>query len=31
MLQEAVRRAIRSAANQAWGKKPVVTAFVTRV
>ncbi|MFW8645568.1 hypothetical protein ACOJBO_38005 [Rhizobium beringeri] len=21
----------RSAANQAWGKKPVVTAFVTRV
>jgi ribonuclease J len=31
MLQEAVRRAIRSAANHAWGKKPVVTAFVTKV
>ena len=30
MLQEAVRRAVRAAANQGWGKKPVVTAFVTR-
>ncbi|QKK28557.1 ribonuclease J [Rhizobium indicum] len=31
MLQEAVRRAIRSAANNTWGKKPLVTAFVTKV
>ncbi|MFL5019780.1 MAG: MBL fold metallo-hydrolase, partial [Rhizobium sp.] len=31
MLQEAVRRAIRSAANNIWGKKPLVTAFVTKV
>lgn len=30
MLQEAVRRAVRAAANQGWGKKPVVTVFVTR-
>jgi ribonuclease J len=30
MVQEAVRRAVRSAANQAWGKKPLVTVFVTR-
>jgi ribonuclease J len=30
MIQEAVRRAVRSAANEAWGKKPVVTVFVTR-
>jgi len=31
MLQEAARRAVRSAANQGWGKKPVVTVFVTRM
>jgi len=30
MLQEAVRRAVRAAANQGWGKKPLVTVFVTR-
>jgi ribonuclease J len=31
MVREAVRRAVRAAANMAWGKKPVVTVFVTRV
>ena len=31
MLREAVRRAVRSAANETWGKKPVVTVFVTRL
>jgi len=31
MVREAVRRAVRSAANEAWGKKPVVTVFVTRL
>ncbi|MGB3415664.1 MAG: ribonuclease J [Mesorhizobium sp.] len=30
LVQEAVRRAVRAAANEAWGKKPVVTVFVTR-
>jgi ribonuclease J len=30
-LREAIRRAVRSTANEAWGKKPVVTVFVTRV
>ncbi|MFK0163954.1 ribonuclease J [Rhizobium sp. NPDC090279] len=30
MLQEAARRAVRAAANQGWGKKPIVTVFVTR-
>ena len=30
MLQEAARRAVRAAANQGWGKKPLVTVFVTR-
>lgn len=30
LVQEAVRRAVRSAANEAWGKKPLVTVFVTR-
>ncbi|MCO5069617.1 MAG: ribonuclease J [Rhizobiaceae bacterium] len=30
LIQEAVRRAVRGAANEAWGKKPVVTVFVTR-
>jgi ribonuclease J len=31
MLKEAVRRSVRAAANQSWGKKPVVTVFVTRI
>lgn len=30
LVAEAVRRAVRSAANEAWGKKPLVTVFVTR-
>ncbi|MDW9595984.1 MBL fold metallo-hydrolase [Sinorhizobium meliloti] len=30
MLQEAVRRAVRSTTNQVWGKKPVVTVFITK-
>ena len=30
LIQEAVRRAVRAAANDAWGKKPLVTVFVTR-
>ena len=30
MVREAVRRAVRAAANEAWGKKPIVTVFVTR-
>ena len=30
LVQEAVRRAVRAAANETWGKKPVVTVFVTR-
>ncbi|MEQ9180574.1 MAG: ribonuclease J [Nitratireductor sp.] len=29
-LQESVRRAVRNAAREGWGKKPVVTVFVTR-
>ncbi|MCR5859597.1 ribonuclease J [Mesorhizobium sp. J428] len=29
LVAEAVRRAVRSSANEAWGKKPVVTVFVT--
>jgi ribonuclease J len=31
LLQESARRAIRAAANQIWGKKPVVTVFVNKV
>ncbi|GGB10482.1 MBL fold metallo-hydrolase [Brucella endophytica] len=31
VVREAIRRAIRSAANEAWGKKPVVTVFLTKV
>ncbi|UVC11216.1 ribonuclease J [Rhizobium sp. TH2] len=31
MVKEAVRRSVRAAANHSWGKKPVVTVFVTRV
>lgn len=30
LVLEAVRRAVRNSANQAWGKKPIVTVFVTR-
>jgi ribonuclease J len=30
LVQEAVRRAVRSTANEVWGKKPLVTVFVTR-
>ncbi|WP_246727789.1 ribonuclease J [Chelativorans sp. Marseille-P2723] len=30
LVGEAVRRAARSAANEAWGKKPIVTVFVTQ-
>ncbi|WP_157015323.1 ribonuclease J [Mesorhizobium xinjiangense] len=30
LVLEAVRRAVRNSARQAWGKKPVVTVFVTR-
>jgi ribonuclease J len=30
LVQEAVRRAVRNTANDAWGKKPLVTVFVTR-
>lgn len=29
LVSEAVRRAVRNSANDAWGKKPVVTVFVT--
>ena len=31
MVKEAVRRAVRSTANEMWGKKPVVTVFLNRV
>ena len=31
MLREAVRRAVRSTVNNIWGKKPIVTVFVTKV
>jgi Predicted hydrolase of the metallo-beta-lactamase superfamily len=30
-VREAIRRAVRAAANEVWGKKPVVTVFVTRI
>ena len=30
LVQEAVRRAVRGTANEIWGKKPLVTVFVTR-
>lgn len=30
-LRESIRRAVRGTANEAWGKKPIVTVFVTRV
>lgn len=31
MLSEAVRRAVRSNAEQIWGKKPIVTVFLNRI
>lgn len=30
-LRESIRRAVRGTANEAWGKKPIVTVFVTKV
>jgi ribonuclease J len=30
LVSESVRRAVRAAANEVWGKKPLVTVFVTR-
>ncbi len=30
LVAESARRAVRSAANEAWGRKPVVTVFVTQ-
>ena len=31
MVQEAVRRAVRSTSNNVWGKKPVVTVFMNKI
>lgn len=31
MLREAVRRSVRAAVNEVWGKKPMVTVFLTKV
>lgn len=31
LVRESVRRAVRSTANQIWGKKPIVTVFVTKI
>lgn len=31
MVREAVRRSVRSAVNEIWGKKPMVTVFLTKV
>jgi len=30
-VREAIRRSVRAAANEVWGKKPIVTVFVNRV
>ncbi|MHB0953675.1 MAG: ribonuclease J [Allorhizobium sp.] len=30
-LRESIRRAVRGTANEAWGKKPIVTVFVTKI
>ena len=30
LVAKSVRRAVRAAANEAWGKKPIVTVFITR-
>ncbi|WP_337270824.1 ribonuclease J [Oryzifoliimicrobium ureilyticus] len=31
LLQESVKRAVRATANHVWGKKPVVTVFITKI
>ncbi|WP_439272678.1 ribonuclease J [Pseudochrobactrum sp. HB0163] len=31
LVREAARRAVRAAANEVWGKKPVTTVFITRL
>nr|WP_316653595.1 ribonuclease J [uncultured Gellertiella sp.] len=31
MVREAVRRAVRAAANEVWGKKPMVTVFLNKI
>ncbi|QQM32006.1 ribonuclease J [Martelella lutilitoris] len=31
MVKEAIRRSVRAAANECWGKKPVVTVFVNKI
>ncbi|MGC0052801.1 ribonuclease J [Brucella pituitosa] len=31
VVRESVRRAVRAATNEAWGKKPVVTVFISRI
>ncbi|MBB4120123.1 ribonuclease J [Martelella radicis] len=31
MVKEAIRRSVRAAANECWGKKPVVTVFVNKL
>ncbi|MBV2142828.1 ribonuclease J [Falsochrobactrum sp. TDYN1] len=31
VVRESVRRAVRAAANEVWGKKPVVTVFLNRI
>ncbi|OYR09045.1 ribonuclease J [Brucella grignonensis] len=31
VVRESVRRAVRAATNEAWGKKPVVTVFLNRI
>ncbi|MCL7997531.1 ribonuclease J [Brucella sp. 21LCYQ03] len=31
VVRESVRRAVRAATNEAWGKKPVVTVFINRI
>ena len=31
VVRESIRRAVRATANQVWGKKPIVTVFVTKV
>lgn len=30
-LKESIRRSVRAAVNESWGKKPVVTVFLTRI
>jgi len=31
LVRESIRRAVRGTANECWGKKPIVTVFVTKV